>query len=64
MYKTIKIHVCKKIRRQEICLKLVPNGQSDKAFLLTSSLCPEETSVPAAGLNTCIKQKTKTKKNV
>ena len=30
-----------KSESKEICLKLAPNGRSDKGFLLTSKVCPQ-----------------------
>ena len=33
--------------------QLTLNGQSDKAFLLTSKFCPEGVVCPAPGLYTC-----------
>ena len=44
-----------KIRLQRIFLKLATNGQSDKAFLLTSKFVPKRLSAPALGLYTSIK---------
>ena len=35
-----------KIRVQDIFLKLVTNGQSDKALLLTSGFCPQRVACP------------------
>ena len=53
MYKIIKM--CIKSDFEEIILKLATNGQSDKGFLLTSTLFPKGLSAPAPGLYTCIK---------
>ena len=38
-----------KIRLQRYFLKLAPNGQSDKAFLLTSGFCPKRVVCPCPG---------------
>ena len=38
---------------KEMFLKLTLNGQSDKAFLLTSNFCTQGLSIPALGLYTC-----------
>ena len=38
-----------KIRLQDIFLKLATNGQSDKAFLLTSEFCPQRVVCPCPG---------------
>ena len=48
--------ICIKSDFKEILLKLATNGQSDKAFLLTSNVVPKGLSAaPALGLYTCIK---------
>ena len=39
----------------EIVLKLAANGQSDKGFLLTSTVVPKGLSSPVLGQYTCIK---------
>ena len=39
--------------KKKIFLKLTLNGQSDMAFLLTSTFCPLGLSTPAPGLYTC-----------
>ena len=49
------LKMCKKSDLEEIILKLVTNGQSDKGFLLTSTFVPKGLSAPALGLYTCIK---------
>ena len=38
---------------KDMFLKLTLNGQSDKAFLLTSKFVPKGLSTPAPGLYTC-----------
>ena len=38
-----------KIRLQRYFLKLATNGQSDKAFLLTSGFCPQRVACPCPG---------------
>ena len=56
MYKSMKQYVVKlEIFLSEFFFKLAPNGQSDKAFLLTSNFCLKGLSAPAMGLYTCIK---------
>ena len=47
--------MCLKSNFKEIVLKLATNGQSDKAFLLTSTFVLNGLSPPALGLYTCIK---------
>ena len=42
-----------KIKLQRYFFKLATNGQSDKAFLLTSDFCPQSFVCPAPGLYTC-----------
>ena len=41
--------MCIKSEFKEICLKLATNGQSDKGFLLTSKVCPQEVFCPCPG---------------
>ena len=47
--------MCLKSYFNEIVVKLARNGQSDKGFLLTSTVVPKRLSAPALGLYTCIK---------
>ena len=55
MYKIIKKYVQNHF--EEIILKLLTYGQSDKGFLLTSKFCPQGVVCPYAGAIycTCIK---------
>ena len=46
---------CIKSDFKEIVLKLATNGQSDRGFLLTSTLVPKGLSAPALGLYAFIK---------
>ena len=41
--------MCIKSEFKEICLKLATNGRSDKAFLLTSKVCPQGVFCPCPG---------------
>ena len=41
--------LCKKSDFKDIFLKLTTNGQSDKAFLLTSEFCPQRVVCPCPG---------------
>ena len=43
------IKICIKSDFKDICLKLATNGQSDKAFLLTSGFCPQKVVCPCPG---------------
>ena len=47
------LKMCLKSEFKEIFMKLTLNGQSDKAFLLTSKIFPKGLSTPAPGLYTC-----------
>ena len=47
--------MCLKSYFKETVLKLATNGQSDKGFLLASTVVPKGLSAPALGLYTCIK---------
>ena len=46
---------CIKSDLKEIVLKLAANDRSDKRFLLTSNICPQELSAPDLQLYTFIK---------
>ena len=48
MYKNMK-QLCLKSDFKDIFLKLATNGQSDKAFLLTSEFCPQRVVCPCPG---------------
>ena len=54
MWKNIK-KTCINSDFKEMVLKLATNGQSNKAFRLTSTFVPKGLSAPALGLYTCIK---------
>ena len=55
LYACIKsLNMCIKSDFEEIILKLVTNGQSDKGCLLKSTFVPKGLSAPALGLYTCI----------
>ena len=47
--------MCSKSDSKEILLKPATNGQSDKAFLMTSNFVTKGLSAQALGLYTCIK---------
>ena len=47
--------MCIKSDFKEVLLKLATNGQSDKAFILTSNFVPKGLFASALGLYTCIK---------
>ena len=51
----VTAQICIKSDLKEILLKLAPNGQNDKAFLLTSDIGPKGLSAPALGLYASIK---------